>query len=167
MKSYNRFDSDKVLSISAIIIAIVSIFIGIWQGSETRKHNRLSVQPRLSIQHSLNYADQSLSLILINKGLGPAILETIKYEYESKFYEITNNHNILDFLDRIDLKVPLSFDRFAPGVTITSNDVYTILRIDLKDLESIKVSPGTLISKFKFEIIYSSLYRERFTCSHP
>ena len=48
-----KISSDTVVSLSAIIIAIASIVVTIWQGIENRNHNRLSVRPKLAINFQL------------------------------------------------------------------------------------------------------------------
>ena len=54
--------SDTILLVSAIIIATISIIISLWEGIETRKHNRLSVQPRMEIYFDLNYNENMAQL---------------------------------------------------------------------------------------------------------
>ena len=66
--------SDIVVSFSAMAIALASIIISIWQGIEMRRHNRLSVRPRLEIVYRVD--DQWFGYILINNGLGPAVISS-------------------------------------------------------------------------------------------
>ena len=54
----NEYSAEKALPISVIVIAIVSIIIGIRQAVERRKHNRLSVRPRLDLNFSKNHDDK-------------------------------------------------------------------------------------------------------------
>ncbi len=63
-------DTNTIVSFSAIIVAVASIFISTWQGMEIRKHNRLSVRPKLEIHFYINKQDFGYSLL--NNGLGPA-----------------------------------------------------------------------------------------------
>ena len=57
-----KISSDTILLVSAIIIATISIIISLWEGIETRKHNRLSVQPRMEIYFDLNYNENMAQL---------------------------------------------------------------------------------------------------------
>ena len=67
-----KISSDKIVSYSAIIIAMASIFVANWQGIETRNHNRLSVRPKLEI--IFESGKDSFGYYLLNNGLGPAIV---------------------------------------------------------------------------------------------
>jgi len=67
-----RFSADILISISAVIIAVISIAIGVWQGIETRRHYRLSVQPRLDLYYSQDYVNKTVQYLIRNNGLGPA-----------------------------------------------------------------------------------------------
>jgi hypothetical protein len=49
---FKPLTSDHILSISAIVIALASICVTLWKGSEIRKHNRLSVLPKIQIAYS-------------------------------------------------------------------------------------------------------------------
>jgi hypothetical protein len=64
--------ADRVISFSAMAVALASIVISIWQGIETRQHYRLSVRPRLEIIYQVN--DQGFGFVLVNNGLGPALI---------------------------------------------------------------------------------------------
>ncbi len=59
-----------------LVIAIVAITLAVWEGLENRRHNRLSVQPRLnaSIDAGLNPSGEYVRMAMESSGLGPAVL---------------------------------------------------------------------------------------------
>ena len=88
------------MSISAMIIAIASIFISIWVGNIERKYFRLSVKPVIMIKHSF-YENQSLKVKLINHGLGPATILESKLYFDGELLSESNyyqeKHNKLGY----------------------------------------------------------------------
>ena len=82
---------ELTLSISAMIIAIASIAISIWEGIIMRNHYHLSIQPQLnySFEASYNHNDTHMAYYEIkNNGLGPAVITDIKYFIDKKIVDI-------------------------------------------------------------------------------
>ena len=78
---------ELTLSISAMIIAIASITISVWEGSIMRKHYHLSVMPRLN--NSFEVEDSSVTnasayFEIDNNGLGPGIIISRDYFVDGK-----------------------------------------------------------------------------------
>ncbi len=87
-------DNNIIVSICAIIIAIASLGVAIWQGKVTRKHNMLSVKPLPDIFTS-NY-ENKIAVTLENNGTGPLIIK--------KFRAYVGNEsksNIIDWMPNI------------------------------------------------------------------
>ena len=74
---------ELTLSISAMIIAVASITISIWEGSSMRKHYHLSVMPRLNNSFSVDDSSSTKNAFAIfsisNNGLGPAVIISREY----------------------------------------------------------------------------------------
>lgn len=62
-----------------LVVAITAIGLSIWQGYETRLHNRLSVQPYLNVETTRLSQDTTfvLRISLLSSGLGPAVVEKV------------------------------------------------------------------------------------------
>lgn len=87
-------DNNIIVSICAIIIALASLGVAIWQGSVTRKHNILSVKPIPDILTS-NF-ENKIAITLENNGAGPLIIK--------KFRAYVGNEsktNIIDWMPNI------------------------------------------------------------------
>ena len=165
-KKKNRISSDTIISYSAIIIAVASIVVTIWQGIETRRHYRLSVRPKLEITFSSN--KESFGYILTNNGLGPAIItkkkifvdgEEISYSGFSEYDDLINKLNLNDR--------KISHSGLYSGKTIKADDKLNIIRFSLNAGEK----PDSLIrevyGRVGMEISYKSMYDEKFTCRVP
>ena len=44
---------DRITAISAVVIAVATLAVSIWQGYETRRHQRLSVRPALVVDWNI------------------------------------------------------------------------------------------------------------------
>jgi hypothetical protein len=63
-----------------LLIALMAIALTIWEGAETRRHNRLSVQPRLdaAIESGRDSAGEYVRMAIESTGLGPAVIRAFR-----------------------------------------------------------------------------------------
>ena len=100
-----KINLEITMSISAMIIAVASIFISIWFGNIERKHFRLSVKPTIMIEQGF-YEDQNPKVKLINRGLGPATILESKLYFDGKLLSKSN------YYQEIHNKLGYSWDIF-------------------------------------------------------
>ena len=86
------WNSDKILSLSAMFISLCTLIVFIYQTELIRVEQHKSVYPYLSLSNggsgNINYR-----YILENKGIGPAVLTSIKVtDSEGKVFD-----DIVDF----------------------------------------------------------------------
>ena len=84
-----KINVEVTMSISAMIIAIASIFISIWVGNIERKHFRLLVKPVIMIEQGF-YENQNPKVKLINRGLGPATILEFKLCFDGELLSESN-----------------------------------------------------------------------------
>jgi len=70
---------------SSVIVAICALLLTVWQGVAVRKHNIISVKPKLKF--SCTRGDDSWELILENLGLGPAFIYDFELQLNDKFVD--------------------------------------------------------------------------------
>lgn len=78
-----RLTAEFVRAWLPIILSLCAISLTAYQASATRKHNRLSVQPRVDWQVNVD-SRGSLSFRLVNKGFGPAVLHDLTLLVDGK-----------------------------------------------------------------------------------
>jgi len=71
----NKLKPDTLTAISSIIIALIALGISIWQGIETRNHNRQTVTPNLSITRDFRNEAKDVGIFIESVGLGPVIIK--------------------------------------------------------------------------------------------
>ena len=79
----NQIDLNTFIAISAVVVALVSLIVSIWEGVSNRRHNKLSVRPSLRIDRNTGL-NEDVRITLINTGLGPAIIKKYKVFLEQK-----------------------------------------------------------------------------------
>lgn len=98
-KDGSGLSADTITAICSIIIAGLALIITLWQGYVTRKHNRLSVTPRLCFSQTIVPEEKSKKVT--NKGIGPAIIKKVRIYLDGKQIEYRDlralwvlNHNL-------------------------------------------------------------------------
>lgn len=66
-------DSEVVVAACAVVIAVASLAVSVYEVRATRQHNRYSVRPILQLQRGMSVG-QKAGIRLINAGLGPAVV---------------------------------------------------------------------------------------------
>ena len=162
MSERKEFNIELYLGVIATFIAILSVVIAVWEGSETRTHNRLSVKPILIMSKTFNITKTEdgvnqttiLSLNLVNRGLGPAIVKKVTIsttDGKQSFKDWNGALNYLNFSDLVQTSVDLdSRSVIEPG------DQQLLLSIDWQAPET-----GDL----QVHVEYESMYEEHFEVS--
>jgi hypothetical protein len=66
-------EANNVIALAAAVVSLSAMLVAVWQGSETRRHNRMSVRPR--IRFDLVRQGERVQFYMANTGTGPAIIE--------------------------------------------------------------------------------------------
>jgi len=169
-----KWNSDKILSLSAMSISFLTLIIFIYQTNLMSKQNYLSILPYLAISTSNNSANNTYSLSLENHGVGPAIIEQVTLHYQEKQYKLEDYNN--EFYAFMASKNPaldsishVSFSTIDKGMAIPVGEAYNIVTVnDSKDeYEIFKASLQKLLSEgLRFEIVYRSIQNERWVISN-
>lgn len=70
----------RVQPLLTLLIAFAAIGLAVWEGAENRRHNRLSVQPRLGAQVDAGRAADTeyVRMSVESTGLGPAVVKAFR-----------------------------------------------------------------------------------------
>lgn len=163
-----RFNSDKILSLSAMAISFITLIIFIYQTNLMSRQNYTSIMPYLEIATSTSHENYSFELNLKNHGVGPAIIESVQMKYDGKNYDLVDfgNHlfkfisSISPDFDRIKSYSSSSLDK---GMAIPANVSYNVIAIkDSVDFQIITSGLEDLLDNgLEYTIIYKSILDER------
>lgn len=168
MKKF-KLNTDKIIGLSAMLISLLTLIIFIYQTNIIREQSRLSVTPRIAFNTSLDTPDSIsiFSYFIVNKGLGPAIIESIEIVYNEKRYK-------LDFQDFVKNVFPKFNDygnviqnmSLESGVTLSEKESLKFFTFKFKAEKTeaffkyLKVKQNGKLP-FDIEVIYSSIYGEK------
>lgn len=84
----NRFSSESIVATMASFVGICALIVSITQTHYQRKYLYASAWPHLQIavfrEEEKDSTKNTTSVKLMNKGIGPAIVESVSYEYKGK-----------------------------------------------------------------------------------
>ncbi len=166
-KSTKNSISHRITAISTIFIACVAVGISIWQGYETRRHNRLSAKPFLGIRFSISEKKPLMGVWIENNGFGPAIIKEFivyldgqptkvnSYEAAKKVYQAAK---IYDKSKSFWSPMKSAVLKLGGRINIIS---YPKENWTTEGIEKFKER----LSHLGFKFIYESIYEEEFKVS--
>lgn len=166
--SQKTWNSDKIVSISAILISLLTLCVSLYQTAMIRKQQRLSVLPYLSLGN-YNTGGPNYKLILSNNGIGPAFIESVEVEYQNKTYPcdlpVFLGKHLKDSVKNIK---KMSHSNIYPGRMIPAGTTLPLLAIHNSQKDANKLV--LLLRRLKeqgmqFRIVYRSVYEERWRLS--
>jgi hypothetical protein len=80
-----KLNTDRIVSLSAMVVGIGSLFVILYQTHLTRQMQHASVLPYLMI--SLYSNTQGIHIVLRNTGIGPALVEGARVRYKGREIE--------------------------------------------------------------------------------
>ena len=83
--------TDRILSISAILVAICAVGVSVWQGVTTREHYRLSLVPYVTSSQVISGKEDESGIYVSNGGTGPAFIKNAYIIAEGKEFDLTKN----------------------------------------------------------------------------
>ena len=75
---------QRLQPLLTLFIALVAIGLATWEGVENRRHNRLSVQPRIGAEVNSGRDDSGefIRMSIESTGLGPAVINTFRVYFD-------------------------------------------------------------------------------------
>ena len=79
-------------TVSPIVVSVMALFVACYNAWSTRRHSRLTVQPRLTTFTNSTDKDENTGvslykLVLRNSGLGPAFIKKFEVLYDGQAHE--------------------------------------------------------------------------------
>ena len=108
----------------ALFVAVLVLLLTVWQGYETRQHNRISVVPKLdfdiNVQSSSN--KKSISYFVESTGLGPVkIIDfAIFYKQDGKWIQSNNFNHLMADLRTLNEELKVNLDLASSDMDVGS-----------------------------------------------
>ena len=156
-------ETSELIAICAVVIAVCSFVVSVFQSYINRKHNRLSVKPYLFVEtHFLTSGP--IKVVLKNRGTGPAFIKSVRIFVDGLEIPTKEEQLYKDAVKKAELQdysyyfyLLLSNQACNAGEEI---DLYVFEKKGLndEDIECFRVN----LERISFTINYESIYQEKF-----
>lgn len=161
---------DRYLSVTALLVAIVALFVSWWQLTVTKEHNRLSVRPKIVVTPYLEGDGGRNGVYVSNPGLGPAIIKSMKVTIGQSTFEGVGANLWPQILKTLDIN-SLCFAKGWPNndAVVKSGEELLLLGTTKADVKLCSLEALKLLNKREMTITvtYESMYGERFQFEGP
>lgn len=157
-----RMSADRVVSLTAIIVSLGTLFTIVYQTQLIRKQQYASVLPYIEMWNS-NRGD-SYSYMLFNNGIGPAFVKEVKVHYGDSTVVGDLAFFTYHVIKPVDSVKNYSYSNIKAGGLIPAGK-----KIDLISVSNDSVNAAILRKWFskgdhiQVEVIYESVYKERWS----
>jgi len=145
------FSTDHILSISALITAVVAVWIAVVEQQSSREYQRLSVEPYLELS---NTNRDGYERLLINTGLGPARIQTVDVKIDGK--EVSTWGQAVKILTN-EKSTKMTTGGLWLGRQIQARETVVLVHLKENDIAK-KVYRN--INKVNMKICYCSMYKQ-------
>lgn len=101
-ESLKIFEASDWIALASVMIALLVLGLTIWQGLQTRKHNRLSAKPYVDFSW-VNKPLHGLRCELKNLGLGPAFINQIRFFVDNNEVKIRNRECYKSLFEALEI----------------------------------------------------------------
>ena len=160
---FANLTAADVIAISAAAVALCAMVATFLQAGLMRRHNRLSVRPRIDYVVSA-YPDKPVTLTIVNNGLGPAIVTRIHINFDGVEYPLqdaTMPQEVLDEFIKSDLRI--DYNLIGPNTPISAGG--NVVLISFNDTAAgpiLNNQAVAVLKRFGFTLEYQSMYGETF-----
>jgi hypothetical protein len=160
-------NSDYIALCSGFV-ALLALFVSVWQGYITRKHNILSVRPHVEITYNSLFDDYSVEIS--NNGLGAAIVKEVVLSFDGKTCLMNDESNIKVFLNYLfgDFQTIIKYHSSDNTFSLAPNEKQLLFRfqpppdVDLTSynhhFNKARIRSKELSVKVTYECMYGKLY---------
>lgn len=168
-KKKKLLETNRILSLTALFVSVCTLFILLYQTHLSNKMyyleeraQKMSVFPYLELGPSIS-AQQHFKLLLLNSGIGPALIKNVNILYKDSTYQLDPSK----FLDNVIQDI--EYGRYASiyeGRLISANDVLEVLTLTAEGHPDIDRLTSLFNStEFNIAIEYTSIYEDQtWTC---
>ena len=160
----SQLTPDTITAISSMIIALIALVVSIWQGIETRNHNRRTLTPKLSITRDLRNEAEDIGIFIESVGLGPVIIKKVVITIDDKQYNVSSQEAWKNVLCQLDIN-----ESWTQWYAISEDTLFPVGKCDFllaADRDGLSSSNESRLKrateKIEVTIDYDSVYGDKF-----
>ena len=156
-----------ITAIAAAVIALTALTVSVWQGLETRNHNRLAATPIFAFDTFRENEGSQIKRVLClrNIGVGPAIIKKITYYVDDKQIVKEGLEAAFEFLRELDLYEPewIKPSLLSPNYWVKPGQCLYLISAYLEgNQESQRERKFRCkLRRFRVKIEFESVYKQR------
>jgi hypothetical protein len=153
----NRFSSESIVATMATFVGICALIVSIMQTHYQRKYLFASAWPHLQVapfrEEQKDSTKNVTTVKLMNKGIGPAIIESVSYQYKG-----TNYQQLTKLIEAVvGKKYAGSYKTLSVDEVIAQNE--EIIHVSLIGARESRIFNEEM-GNIKMKIIYKSVHDE-------
>ena len=169
LSKFIELNWQVISGISTTVIALCALALSIWQGMQTRKHNRLSVMPHLTTKTDRDVEKGFYSIKVINNGIGPALIEEFLVKVDGKVISGQGPELIEKVLQMLFPGFPYKSKQgyVSKDHSMAVKDIVTIVNIQFYERFPPLEFMDRASNRVSFDILYKSFYGKQFHLQFP
>lgn len=153
---------QTTIAFAAWITAVAALGVGIWQGYENRRHNKLSVMPKLNIHTNVSTGYDFIGMSMSNQGLGPSQIKLIRLYVDGQPVADGTKEDWPKVLEKLGINDSAVEYNWIYGQTVLKagsiESLFGIRRANYTDERISKISRS--LERIGVIVCYCSLYDE-------
>ncbi|EFP95655.1 hypothetical protein [Vibrio caribbeanicus] len=156
---------EVIISVTSSLIALCALCFTVWQGLLTRKHNRISYKPHLTVWSHNELQEGVFALDVINNGLGPAVIKKFDISVDGEVIEDKGPALVESTVNKIFLgkRFTANYQFMGSSYVMGAKECCRVLDIKFEGTEI--PAPKEFeqaIKRTRLEIHYQSFYGDSF-----
>jgi len=158
-----KWDLSMVIAIIAVLISTISTFIGIKESQIMLEQQKITLEqqaasawPYLENIPINNYEGDTKStfqFVVENKGVGPAIIDSVKYEFQGKEITAWNLGNELS-KKYPTLKISQLQNAVLDGRVLSPGETHSVIKVRIEKAENDTIKLSQVLNNINFNLSY-------------
>jgi hypothetical protein len=158
----------RVMTICALVVSVIALILGIWEGVEARRHNRLSVRPIIQFERIWLPHEPwpQVGIYIANHGTGVALLENVTVYVDGEPVPSGDSGGFAEAARMLILADHPDFPiKFVTSMreAIPPEDVILLFGIDDEDYTEERIAVlRDALSRISMHVEYQSIYNDSY-----
>jgi hypothetical protein len=139
-----------------LVIAMVAVVVATREAKATRKHNELSVQPRIGFNK-----DKHGCIKLINSGIGPGIVSSVALKVGERWIEFVDNREEVDKYST-SLGRDFGVSHITRTLMLSADSDYALIHPHNEDAQGLPRAFEPSAIRFRYTDLYGNEQRKEF-----
>lgn len=141
-----------LIAVLAVLVSFSTLFVYIYQSNLMKQQQKMSVWPYLT--HGLSWGGDYLTINLLNKGIGPALVKSVSIRDGDN--ELEGMQNIMDLVPDT-LQTGFNYSSIYPGLVLMAGEELRVFHVTDTDVSRYLLNLIT-DNRLTLEICYESVY---------